>query len=559
MAVPTNIGKSITRFNTGWDANVSGSVSHTPATLTSAGSSLASTKDGDVIQGKSVAGTISVNHKNVRVIDCKAWMVRIADGKTGCELRWCEFGRESGNVGNTTQINGGDYLMYRCKLYGAVDHTRPNWGNTKVIENWFGPPWSCRTCHGGERAHCDPFQPHPPPGGTTYGSLLVQGNRFDVFPFDEGLTYLSELNRIQGGNLTQLSGTGRTGTVVSDIGGWPATCGSLNAEYSSTKNVTIRDNYFDVNAHQFLMIQNNEDGPIRGTVFIDNIIRLRRPLVGKSGYCNIGGSRTSIDGPCEIYYRNNLDAETGEAIRAFYKTPTSINGTVKTAGPSSSYPSFYTDAPPPPPDEEPPPPDPVRTLVISSPTEGAVYTSGPVVFVGSADEAAGDTDADYSFFDYYVSYPDPTNASSTKTAFVDHDQATANTGFTFSNVTAAGAVFTDRSGVQHTVLGEANLKVVGILKSGTTTAPTKSINVVFGDVETPPTATDLRFEPVIQAVMTGSPDIDSTIAGIPASEVGRRSRKVPATFRTEWFYVDVRNGREVVLLETGDFVYRDQA
>lgn len=520
MPPPTpNIGQLIGQNNTGWNANVTG---HSPATLTSGGSSLSSTKDGDVIQAKDVAGTIFVNHSNVRVIDCKAWMIRIADGKAGCEMRWCEFGRTNGNIGNTTQINGGGYLLYRCKLYGAVDHTRPNWGHTKIIENWFGPPWSCRTCHtGGARAHCDPFQPHNPPSGTTYGSLLIQGNRFDIFPFDEGTTYLTEYNRIAGGNLT------------GNIGGWPATCGSLNAEYSSTKNVTIRDNYFDGNYHQFLMIQNNEDGPILGTVFIDNILKKRRPVYGDTGFVNIGGTRSPPS--CEVHWRNNLDADTGAPVAAYYKSPGSINGTVKTAGPSGQYPSFYGTNPNPDPD---PDPNPVVSLVVTTPSNGATHTSGTVTFLGGADTGAGDSAANYTYFNYYIESVAPDVLAKTH---LDRDAAGANTGAVLTASTT-GVTFTDRAGVtQSKPAGQYLLRIEGERNDGS--RPFAEVTVTFGTVGPPAAAGSFSIDVGVTTVT--DLHVDYSGGGIPDSMVETRLR-FKQTPDPEFYAAHAETGEELV-------------
>jgi hypothetical protein len=551
MPEPSNIGTFITQTNTGW--NATGVTGYTPpANLSTHTGNLQTLSNGQTISGYNVTGYINVRHDDVTIVACKGVQVRINTDKRRTKILFCEFGITTGMIEDTwgtTQIQGGDYDMRRCKLYGAIDQTRPQWGITRCWENWFGPPFSDPVGHQWppgdppSRAHCDPCQPHKPPGNVAYDYCLFEANKFDYFPFNKGQTYLAELNRIQGGNLT------------GDIGGWPATCGTMNVEYGATRNHYFLGNHWDGNCFQWLMHQYQTDSGSepKGMVCGYNIIKKRWPNYGKTAFVNIGGSK----GNTAIEWGQNLNADTGTVIPCQYKG--SPNGRVLAIKPRDQYPTVYgpgggggetggggggggTE-------------NPVIQLAITSPEDGSTHTSGTVVFLGGADAAAGDSDANYTFFDYKVRYPDPANSALTKTAFLDHDRNTANTGFTFT-VTSAGTTFNDRSSVSHTVLGPATLVLEGIRNDGT--VPSATVDVTFGEEDAPPpAATEIEFAASITAEMEGLVEIDSTLAGIPADFVARKSELVPRNYVRVWFDYDTRNDRKVVLID-GQYVYKGQ-
>lgn len=524
MPVPTNIGKTVNRFNTGPDASIG---PHVPVLMTNVGS-VSTTKDGDVIAAKNCSGKINVLHNNCTIINSHTPQIDIQNGKMGTRIEWCDVGATNGldtSQWGTTEVKGGDYLLYRSRLYGSVDHTRPNWGNTKVIENWFGPPFSDPNGHtGGARAHCDPFQPHNPPSGTTYGSLLIQGNKFDIFPFNQGQSYLAELNRIQGGNLK------------GDIGGWPATCGSLNAEYRSTKNVTMRDNYWDGNYFQFLMNQGHNDGAPQNIVFIDNIIVKRRPNYGASGQSGgSGGAFVNLGAGGSITWGRNLDAETGATIACQYKG--SPNGTVRPAGPSSEYATYYTDGRQPLTGgsggggEEEPEVDP--TVAISSPADGSVHTSGTVTFMGDAE--APTLRSAFNNFEFWIANVDRNVYPET---LLDVDSATGTVNGTNITATVDGPRFNNRQGVPQTPpAGQYELILRG--KRGTGMFDVvDTITVTFGDTNPPPVITpQVAFQ--IQVNIDANVNVNTTTGGVPPNVVrGRMIEKLIRTWDVEFYRID---------------------
>ena len=545
MPVPTNIGSFITRTNTGWNAVTSG---YTIPTLSTHTGTFNTTATGQVIDAYNITGRLNVRHDNVQILRCGGVQVEVARKIRGTKIWHSTFGLVNGLIEDTwgtTLINGSDILIQRCNLFGAIDHTRPRYGKNIYVETWFGPPFSDPLGHqwppgtAPRRAHCDVCQPHSPEDGAThpYEYTLIQGCKIDTFPFNKGQTYLAELNRIQGGGLTEVDWTaGSGGNKVADIGGWPATCGTLNVEFGDTRNHYMFDNEIDGNYFQFLMHQNQgQKGEPKGMAFGDNIIVQRRALYGDTGFVNVGGT----NGNTAIEWGRNLRKHDGATIPCFYKTGS--NGRVLPLKARTDYPDFYRTNPKPDDDDDDGGgnPNPVISLQVESPADGSTHTSGSVLFKGSADEAAGDSDDKYSWFDYYVIYPRPTvsDPDATATAFLDHDSPVSNTGFTFT-VTTAGTVVTDRSSVQHTILGPATLQVRGTRNDGT--FPTAEVDVIFGEPTEAPEATEIEFSADITATMTGAIEIDTATGGIDTIQVERVSRLEPTGYKTVWYFRDKR-------------------
>jgi hypothetical protein len=558
MPAPTpNIGQLISRTNTGPSAVVTGSSPHAAADMALHTGNFTTSSDGEVVQAKNITGLLLIRNNNVKVTDCKARGVVISDNKEGIVVRWSEFGNATGNDtdnGGTTCFQGGGYTLYRCQFYGWVDLLRSRWGDMKVVECWLGPMYADPNGHSdGGRAHCDPNQPHPPPGGGTFKSLLMQGCRIDSFVFEKGENYLTRMGSVANG---------------------PATAGFINTEYGVCSNGTVRDCYIDGNYSQCCYIINGDNNTHNGRpadakenpgiplpppanwVFIDNIFKSRRAnsnRYGSTSFMNFGKYAAQSTPEPTITWGRNVDADSGATLAAFYKTY--AEGTnhswskTKNAGPSDTYPSYYTTGPPPPP----PPPNDTVTLLVTTPADESTHTSGPLVFVGGPDAAQDDSAANYNYFNYYLEY---VNAEGNViTAHLDRDNATNNTGFTFSTITTGGVTFTDRSSVQHTVLGEATLRIVGERKDGT--GPKGEITVTFGEEVGPPGATDVEFTPTITGFMAGKITVDTTTGGIDPAFIERVSRSVPATYRVRFVWKDSRNGREVVYVD-GIPIYKGQ-
>lgn len=176
-----------------------------------------------------------------------------------------------------------------------------------------------------------------------------------------------------------------------------------------------------------------------------------------------------------------------------------------------------------------------------------------MTFLGGADAGQGDAASNYNYFQYHVLYTDANG--NPISAYVDRDNATNNTGFTFSTITDDGVTFTDRSSVQHTVLGDATLRITGERKDGS--FPTGSITVTFGTVVPPPPPSDVEFAPTLSAFASGVITIDTATGGVDPAFLERVPRQVPATYRATFIWRGVNTKREVIY-QGGLPVYKGQ-
>lgn len=564
MAV-SNIGSTITRTNTGNMASVStsGIGAHVPVTPTQTiNGNFTTTSDGQVISALHVNGVIIIKHNNVQVWNTEAYGAWIDDNKRGTKFYWDDFGITNGAVENTwgtTQIKGGDYTMVRCKLYGWIDHTRPRWGDSWHVECWFGPSYKDPTGHTNNTpAHCDPSQPHPPPGNVPFTSTLYQGCKFEIFPFqDRDAGYLSQIG-LYDSNLM-------------------ATCGTINNEFYKCPNGVMRDCEWRGNATQILMLQNGDNNtstgqaggtpfpPMEGWAVFDNIFDFTgQPAFGSSrAFCNFGNYSGHVSPTIE--WGRNTD-KNGNPLGAFYRSaPKATNDWSKTkpARAGSEYISFYTGTQPPPPDpgeEPPPPPDPVVQLVVTTPTPNQVFTSGSVTFVGGADTANGDLTSNYGYFQYHVTFPEEVQANGTVGTgriYLDRDSSGNNSGFTFNTISAAGVTFTRRNGTApETHKGVADLTIIGE-RTGTSTWPEKTIRVTFGDLTPPAPPTNLEFAVDVTARFDFQPKLNTQVGGIPKAQITMKPVRIPTAYITKCVPVWDRDkggtDEEVVAVDANTF------
>lgn len=569
MPATPNIGEFITRFNTGFDATVSDSAigAHSAVSVTSqGGGTLHTSNSGQTITQIKFDGVIRVNHPNVTIASNDIWGVDIANGITGTKIYFNDIGLMGGmryNAGyGLTAVQGGDYTSVRNRIYGWVDLTRPRWGHTKHVEDWFGPPFSDPQGHqwppntARRRAHCDPSQPHPPPGGSTFGSVLYEGCKFEIFPFDLGEQWLDRIDD------------------YSEF--LAATAGGINTEFGECSNGTVRSCYFKANCHQMTYIINGDNNtpapkaPPANWTFIDNIYDDGGSGLGSYGHSHFMnfGKHSSQNTEPTITWGRNYDKATGQALAAFYTAPRRYGtnhswGKTKNAGPSSDYPTFYGT--------QPDPggggggggtPNPTIQLAITTPSPGASLTSGPVTFVGGANSGAGDSNSYYTFFDYFVAFPDevqPGGSVGSGRIHLDHDQVGNNTGFTFSTITNDGVTFTRRGGSSpETHVGRAELIIVGTRNDGT--FPEHKIEVTFGVVEEPVPATEIGFRADVTATLSATPKLDTSQGGIPKAQVKQVFTRVPTAFKwrsvTIWDEDEGGTGEEVVPLDADTFKRR---
>lgn len=569
----SNIGTGITRFNVGMNASVSSSgigmhVPVTPTSFTNSGN-YTTTADGQVVAARSVPnGVIVVKHNNVTIINSEAMGVWIDTDKMGTKMQWSDFIVANGAVENdwgTTGIKGGDYTMVRCSMAGWIDHTRPQWGDTKTIETWYGPSYKDPTGHTNNTpAHCDPSQPHPPPGNQPFKSYLVQGCKFEIFPFqDRNAGYLAQIG-IYNSNLM-------------------STCGLVNNEFYKCPNGIFRDNHWKGNASQIVMLQNGDNNtttgqasgtplpPMEGWAVFDNIFDFTgQPAFGSTrAFCNFGNYTGHVAPTIE--WGRNVDIN-GNTLAAFYRTVQSTNAWSKTkpAKPASEYISFYGTTAPPPPDGgggSTPPPDPVIQLKVTDPASGgSTYQSGTLLFKGSADTASGDLDTNYDWYDYHVVFPDevqPNGETGTGRIWLDHDSPTNNTGFTFTTISSSGVTFTRRGGsAPETHLGRAQLVVVGQRKNSSTW-PEAQVEVTFGDTTPPappPPATNIAIQVDTNFEVRAVPKLKTAVGGIPKAQVTQIPVQIPLGTRTVWIAVwdstKGGTGEEVVPLDANNYKRR---
>ena len=558
MPATPNRGQLINASNTGYAANVnSGGVVHAPASLDVHSGDLNTTANGQTFENLDITGYVKIRHENVTFRDCNfrktAWIdpYELDFQRNGTQFLWCTFVVTNGFSPNQDNANAairlGGFTAYRCKIGGYEDLIHPWGGDIKIVECYLFSPFHFPNSknHSFGDSHNDPFQPSirdSTPKG--FNSCLIQGCRFDTFWFEPGESV--------GSNFPVGDGM--------PAGSGPTTSGAFNLEFEAARNLTFRDNYVDGNYSQCMYnINSNDrpDGPPQNTVVIDNIFKRRRSFsatitdgrnFGSNGFCNFGRHSGAAGAVPTVKWGGtigNLDAATGTKLAANYQG--SPNGTIVQVDDSSQFASFFTG---PDPDPPPPPPPPDTDLVVTTPADASVHTSGTVVFVGGADTGAGDSADNYTFFDYYLATADLGEI------FLDHDRSTSNTGFTFSTITADGVTFTDRSGVQRTVLGEATLRIKGIRNDGS--VPTGEVTVTFGDVTEDPPPTGVDIEIAIVSTLRGPVNIDTSTGGVDPQYVKRVKRRVPASFKDEWYFEDERNDREVVFVN-GTPVYRGDA
>jgi hypothetical protein len=255
-----------------------------------------------------------------------------------------------------------------------------------------------------------------------------------------------------------------------------------------------------------------------------------------------------------VVWGRNYDADSGDTLAAFfttYKTGTNHEwSNVVNAGPSSQYPTFYTSTPLPPDDGggSGGGQNPVVAMKVTTPANGSVNTSGSVVFVGGADTAAGDSDTNYNYYNYYIQSVTPGVLGKTH---LDRDSVTNNNGFTFTP-TSSGVIFVDRSGTTRNVPpGEYKLIIEGERKDGT--RPSGEITVTFGTIEAPPPPpTNIQFEPKIPAIIEGRIKVNTSIGGVPRNLVQTVRRRVPASWREETYLRRKDTKTEVV--DLGDII-----
>lgn len=565
IIVPPNPGGLITRLNTGFDANVSNSGIGAWSAVTPTGNGsgyLDTTQSGQTITEVKHNGVIRVRHPNCTIVGNDIWGIDILNGIMGTKIYFNDIGlmggmRYNGGFGLTC-IQGGDYTSVRNRIYGWIDLTRPRWGDTKHVEDWFGPPFSDPEGHKWppdtprRRAHCDPSQPHPPPSSSlTFSSVLYENCKFEIFPFNLGQQWLDQIG------------------IYNET--YAATAGMINTEFGQCNNGTIRGCYFVGNCHQVMYIISGDNNtlstPPQNWAVIDNQFddgNSGLASFGHSHFMNFGKHSSKPTEPAVTWGRN-VDVRTGQTLAAFYTAPRrfgtnhSWSRTIN-AGPSENYPTFYgSDGGG---DDGGGNPNPTIQLKITTPAADSVHTSGTVTFVGGADTAAGDTDTAYSFMDYWISFPDEVQSGGslgTGGIHLDHDKVTNNNGFLFDNITADGVTFTRRNGTApETHKGRAELLIVGTRNDGT--FPEKKIEVTFGDVTPPEPSQVIGFNMNITAKLEATPKLNTSLGGIPKTQVKQVLKRVPTAFKwtsvTIWDEELGGTGEEVVPLDADNFKRR---
>lgn len=546
VATP-NTGESIGKGNTGYNAS-----DLTPISLSTHTGQFNTTANGQVVEGLDITGHVRVRHDNVTFRRCRihasVWHDPIGTPRKGLKIENCEIGVDTGyearsfNQNNGSGIRGYDLLVWRTNIYGFEDIISPLSGNHIIAQCYIHHPYHDLSSDNyvesdGSRgdSHNDPVQPpgNRPPG---WSSLLVAGCRFETFYFEKG---------------------GRASTTGTTMNG-PSTAGCINIEHGNCRNTTIRDCYIDGDYSQcmyFISGNNNQQSYSPGpNVVIDNIFVHRRAIFGAKSFINSGQSVVTWGGSIGNRRKDNNELLTKPFYTSYQGNP---NGSWTQAGASSSYPNY--GGPPPGGGGGPGDGDPQTGIgvVISSPSDGATFTTGGFTFLGGADtsEEVNDSNTNYNFFDYYVSYSTAENPEVSAEAFLDHDSATNNTGFAFSGITDEGVTFVDRSSVQHTVRGEMTLILRGRRKDGSTV--TDTISVTVGTPVLPPVSTsDIEFTPTMEAEADGVITINTATGGI-GEAVERVPVLIPVTYRTEWYWRDSRNLREVIFVGATP-VYRGQ-
>jgi len=274
---------------------------HKPAALRVHEGDLVTVRDGQRVQGLDITGALVVRHRGVVATDFRANSVSVAstDGtasQASAELRWCTVGVATGNTSTYNAVGLGNFSIYRCDLFGAVDLVKIRHGYARIQESWLHDPvqWASDPGQGGAPSHVDLVQTSLQ---GDVASIVITGNRFDAWAFRPPQ---------------------RAGDTYGDIDGSRTSTGYISILQHQTAfaidRVHVEGNRFDGPAWRcFYVIHDGGGGPAE-TRIVGNVLVRNFPEVCRE-------ATLSATTPSAIAWGGNVDEHGVEVTAAGTRLP----------------------------------------------------------------------------------------------------------------------------------------------------------------------------------------------------------------------------------------------